>query len=320
MASSTDINQLASRAASVTPPRMAKAVRGLSDQTLAWIFIAPTVLLLLVINIFPLLWTAYLSFTDYTASDPARGLVWIGAQNYLGLLADEMFWNALRVTAYFVGSTIFLQVVLGFALAWAIHRQFKGNGFWTMVIVLPMMLSPAVVGNLWAMLYQPQIGLIDTAFALMSGAGPSGFHLLSRTNLAFWSLVVADTWMWTPFVMLICLAGLKSIPEPLYEAAAMDRATPWRQFWTITVPMVLPFLLIAVLFRGIENLKMFDLVAELTGIGPGQVTELASINLKRGAFDNWRTGYGSAFAVVMFVAILAMARLYIAALNRVAQR
>ena len=121
--------------------------------------------------------------------------------------------------------------------------------------------------------------------------------------------------MWTPYVMLICLAGLRCIPDYIYEAAEVDRASAWRQFWSITLPMVLPFIMLAVLFRGIENFKMFDLVNLLTNGGPGSTTELASITLKREAFEKWRTGYSSAFAIILFVAVFGLANIYVKALN-----
>jgi multiple sugar transport system permease protein len=126
--------------------------------------------------------------------------------------------------------------------------------------------------------------------------------------------------MWTPFVMLICLAGLRSIPDYIYEAAEVDRASKWRQFWTITVPMVLPFLMLAVLFRGIENFKMFDMVNLLTGGGPGNETLLTSIDLKREAFEKWRTGYSSAYAIILFVTVFGLASIYVKALNKVKER
>jgi multiple sugar transport system permease protein len=144
--------------------------------------------------------------------------------------------------------------------------------------------------------------------------------MIGSVDLAPWSIVIVDTWMWTPFVMLICLAGLRSIPETIYEAAECDQASKWRQFWTITIPMVLPFLMLAVLFRGMENFKMFDLVVQLTGGGPGSITELTSINLKREAFEKWRTGYASAYAVILFVTIFGLASIYVKALNKVKER
>ena len=197
----------------------------------------------------------------------------------------------MQATAHFVFWTILLQTVIGFALAYLIDRKFRGHGFWTTVILIPMMLSPAVVGNFWTFLYQPQIGLFNYVVSFFSGLPPSSFEMIGSVNLAPWSIIIVDTWMWTPYVMLICLAGLRSIPDYIYEAAEVDRASQWRQFWTITLPMALPFIMLAVLFRGIENFKMFDMVNLLTSGGPGSTTEVASITLKREAFEKWRTGY-----------------------------
>jgi len=211
-----------------------------------------------------------------------------------------------------------LQVVLGFGLAFLINRRFRGHATWTTLILLPMMLSPAVVGVFWTYIFQPQSGIFNYVVNFFVDAG--SFTMIGDVNLAPWAIVLVDTWMWTPYVMLICLAGLRSIPDYIYEAAEVDRASAWRQFWTITVPMVLPFLMLAVLFRSIENFKMFDLVVELTSGGPGSVTELASINLKREAFEKWRTGYSSAFAVILFVTVFGAANLYVKFLNRVKQR
>ncbi|MEO0747631.1 MAG: sugar ABC transporter permease [Pseudomonadota bacterium] len=307
-------------AARATPKRVARKIRGLSDRAIAWIFVAPTIFLLLAINIFPLIWTIQLSFTNYKANRIGREVKNIGLRNYERILTDSDIWLNMQATAHFLFWTITLQVIIGFFLAWLIHRNFKGNAFWTTVIVLPMMLSPAVVGNFWKFLYQPQIGLFNYIVAFFTGKDPSSFEMLGSVQLAPWSIVIVDTWMWTPFVMLICLAGLRSIPNYIYEAAEIDRASKFRQFWTITVPMVLPFLMLAVLFRGIENFKMFDLVVQLTGGGPGSTTELTSINLKREAFEKWRTGYASAYAIILFVTVFGLASIYVKALNKVKER
>ena len=308
------------RVARATPMRVARSVKGLSDRAIAWIFVAPTIFLLLAINIFPLIWTIQLSFTNFRANRPNAEVKWVGLRNYERILTDGDIWLTMQATAHFLFWTIALQVLLGFALAWLINRKFKGNDLWTTIIVLPMMLSPAVVGNFWTFLYQPQIGLFNYAVAFFSGAEPTSFSMIGDKSLAPWAIVIVDTWMWTPFVMLICLAGLRSIPESIYEAAECDRASPWRQFWTITVPMVLPFLMLAVLFRGIENFKMFDLVVQLTGGGPGNTTTLSSIDLKREAFEKWRTGFSSAYAIILFVTVFGLASIYVKALNKVKER
>jgi multiple sugar transport system permease protein len=308
------------RVAKATPVHIAQKIKGLSDRAIAWIFVGPTIFLLLAINIFPLIWTINLSFTDFKANRTNRAVEYIGTRNYERILNDPDIWISMQATAHFLFWTIFFQVLIGFTLAWLINKKFKGNDLWTTIIVLPMMLSPAVVGNFWTFLYQPQIGLFNYVIAFITGKDPSSFDMLGSVDLAPWSIVIVDTWMWTPFVMLICLAGLRSIPDYIYEAAEIDRASKLRQFFTITIPMVLPFLMLAILFRGIENFKMFDLVVQLTGGGPGSITELASINLKREAFEKWRTGYSSAFAIILFVTVFGLASIYVKALNKVKAR
>lgn len=317
---SSAMDRAAEALARRTPTGTALRIRGLSDRAIAWFFISPAIVLLLAINIFPLIWAIYLSFTNYRANRPNAPVENVGLRNYERVLTDPDIWMAMQTTAHFVFWTIVLQTVIGFTLAYLIDRKFRGHAFWTTIILIPMMLSPAVVGNFWRFLYEPQIGLFAYAVSYVSGLQPSDIQMLGSVNLAPWSIIIVDTWMWTPYVMLICLAGLRSIPDYIYEAAEVDRASNWRQFWTITVPMALPFIMLAVLFRGIENFKMFDMVTLLTGGGPGSTTEVASITLKRQAFESWATGRASAFAIILFVAVFGLANIYVKALNRVKQR
>ncbi len=307
-------------AQSLVPPAVAHRIKGRSDRTIAWIFVAPTIFLLLAVNIFPLIWPIRLSLTDFRTNRPNNPVHFVGIENYRKILTNPDTWASLQATAHFLIWTIALQVVIGFTLAYLLNKKFRGNDLWTTLIVLPMMLSPAVVGNFWTFLYQPQIGLFNYVVAFFTGVGPSSFSMIGEVALAPWSIIIVDTWMWTPYVMLICLAGLRSIPDYIYEAAEVDRASSWRQFWSITLPMVLPFVMLAVLFRGIENFKMFDLVVQLTGGGPGATTQLTSIDLKREAFEKWRTGYASAYAVILFVTVFGLASIYVKALNKVKDR
>lgn len=300
-----------------TPRPLARRILRLSDRSIAWLFISPTILLLLAINIFPLIWTVYLSFTNYRANRPGRPIQWIGTRNYERLLGSEDIWEYLQATAHFVVSTMTIQIFLGLGLALLINQNFRGASLWTTIILIPMMLSPAVVGTFWTYLYQPQTGIFSYIINIFAEVGP--LDMIGSVSLAPWSIVIVDTWMWTPYIMLLCLAGLRSIPQYLYEAAEIDRATPIQQFWYITLPRVMPFLMLAVLFRGIENFKMFDMVVELTSGGPGSTTELASINLKREAFEKWRTGYSSAFAILLFVTVFGLGSIYVKALSRIKQ-
>ena len=300
------------------PKRIIIKARGLSDKALAWIFITPTVLLLLAINIYPLFYAISMSFTNFYANKIGREIKDIGLKNYIKILGKEAVWERMQTTANFMFWTLLLQALIGLGLAILLNKKFKGNELLTTLIVLPMMLSPAVVGVFWTYLYHPQVGLFNYIVNFFYDFG--SFDMIGSSTLAPWSIVIVDTWMWTPFTMLICLAGLRSIPNYLYEAAEVDRASYWQQFIHITLPSVLPFLLLALLFRGIENFKMFDMVVELTSGGPGSVTELASIQLKREAFEKWKTGYSSAYAVILFVTIFGFGNVYVKVMNKIKDR
>src|SRR5260221_3651766 len=316
----TPLPSLADRVASVSPDWVARRANGLSDRSIAWLSLAPPMILLLAINIFPLIWTIRLSFTNYRANRPNASVISVGIDHYESILSDPDIWAAMQATAHFVVWTIVLQTLLGFSLAYLTDRKFRGHAFWTTIILIPMMLSPAVVGNFWRFLYQPQIGLFNYVIGFLSGLPPSSFEMIGSVKLAPWSIIIVDTWMWTPYVMLICLAGLRSIPDYIYEAAEVDRASTWRQFWSITLPMVLPFVMLAILFRGIENFKMFDLVNLLTNGGPGSTNHVGSITLQREAFEKWRTGYSAALAILLFFAVFGLANIYVKALNAVKNR
>ena len=320
MNESTNVIDLQAGAAVSARPGLVTRMSGLSDRAIAWLFITPTILLLLAINIFPLIWTISMSFTNFKAN-----MGWVvpknvGISNYLDILTDSDIWIAMQTTAHFVVWSIVLEVLLGFGLALLINRKFRGHSFWTTVILLPMMLSPAVVGNFWTFLFQPQIGLFNYVVSFFTGVDPGSFQMIGDVGLAPWTIVLVDTWMWTPYVMLICLAGLRSIPDYIYEAAEVDRASAWRQFWSVTLPMVMPFLMLAVLFRAIENFKMFDMVNLLTNGGPGSLTETVSITLKRAAFEKWQTGWSSALAIILFLTVFGAANIYVKVLNKVKQR
>ncbi|MEE2621396.1 MAG: sugar ABC transporter permease [Pseudomonadota bacterium] len=292
--------------------------KGLSDKAVAWIFITPTLLLLLAINIYPLIYAISMSFTNFYANKLGKEIKWVGLKNYVKILGKEAIWERMQITASFMFWTLLLQAIIGLGLALLLNKKFKGNELLTTLIVLPMMLSPAVVGVFWTYLYNPQVGLFNYIVNFFYDFG--SFDMIGSSTLAPWAIVIVDTWMWTPFTMLICLAGLRSRPNYLYEAAEVDRANRLQQFIYITLPSVLPFLLLALLFRGIENFKMFDMVVELTSGGPGSATELASIQLKREAFEKWKTGYSSAYAVILFVTIFGFGNVYVKVMNKIKDR
>jgi multiple sugar transport system permease protein len=291
--------------------------RQLSDRAIQWLFIAPTLILLILFNIFPLFYSLYLSFTDYSAIEKVNP-VWVGFQNFSELLNDPQMWKYFATTGRFAFLSVSLQTILGFALALLLREKFRGSGFLTTLILIPMMLSPVVVGFFWKLIFNPSSGIFNYALGYTNPAGAPGPDWLASGTLSLWAVVIVDVWMWTPFVMLLCLSGLNAIPDYLYEAAAIDRASGWFQFWRITLPQVMPLLLIAILFRTIEAFKSFDLVMGMTGGGPGDATELVAVNLYRIAFQGqWRTGYASALAYIILVIIIAISNVYIRNLNKV---
>jgi multiple sugar transport system permease protein len=295
--------------------------RHLSDRAIINLFIWPTLALLIVINLFPLIYSLYLSFTEYSAIAREQP-TWIFLDNFADILNDELMWKYFATTGRFALFSVGLQILVGFGLAMLVNTKFKGSGVVITLILIPMMLSPVVVGMFWKLMYTPTFGLLNYLLGFTNPAQApdwlaSSFARKSVPGLALWAVVIVDVWMWSPFVMLLVLSGLKAIPDYLYEAAAIDRAGSWFQFRRITLPQVMPLLLIAVLFRTIEAFKSFDLVMGMTGGGPGDQTELIAVNLYRQAFlGQWDTGRSSALAYIILIIIIAVSSLYIKYLNQ----
>jgi multiple sugar transport system permease protein len=304
----------------VSAPRPV-ARRQLSERTIRDLFIWPTLILLIAINVFPLFYSLYLGFTQYSAIAP-QPPVWVGFENFRRILNDEQLWEYFATSGRYALLSVGLQTLVGFGLAMLIREKFWGSGVITTLILIPMMLSPVVVGLFWKLMYNPTFGYFNYLLGFSNPATApdwlaSSWGRQPVPGLALWAVIIVDVWMWSPFVMLLCLSGLNAIPGYLYEAAAIDRASPWFQFWRITLPQVAPLLLIAVLFRTIEAIKSFDLVMGMTGGGPGVQTELIAVNLYRQAFlGQWKTGQASALAYIILIVIIAVSNIYIRYLNR----
>jgi len=290
------------------PRTTARPNRHLSDGTLVRLFIIPTLLILILWNVFPLFYSLYLSFTKYSviANQPPE---WVGFANYAAILSRKSFWTSFATTGTYALMSVSLQTVLGFGLAMLLKQKFRGSGIVTTLILIPMMLSPVVVGLFWKLIYNPSYGIFNF---LLDPVNPRlAQDMLQGSTSAMIAVVIVDVWMWTPFVMLLCLSGLSAIPDYLYEAAAVDRASSWFQFRRITLPQVAPLLLIAILFRTIEALKAFDLMQGLTGGGPGNSTETVAISLYKLAFQGFDTGRASALAYIVLIIIICISNVYI---------
>ena len=286
------------------------AARGMSDLKIRNLFIIPTILFLIIFNIFPLIYSLGYSFTDFRASSNAPAN-FVGLQNYRELLNDPFIWSNFAITAKYVIVSVTGQVVVGFGTAMLLNRDIPFKGLLTTLLLLPMMLSMAVVGLFWKLLYNPSFGIINYALGLGS------FEWLSNPDRALYAVAITDIWMWSPFVMLLSLAGLSAVPKHLYEAAAIDRAGPFYTFFRITLPLVAPILMIAIIFRTMEAFKTFDLAYILTS---QPTTEVISIRLYKMAFQEWQTGMSCALAYIVLIMVLAITNIYVKYLNKVKER
>jgi multiple sugar transport system permease protein len=272
-----------------------------SDRRLKFAFVAPALCLLVLFNVFPLLFNIVLSFSNAELVGTERDFV--GTANYARIFSDPRFADAIRRTASFVFLAVGLELLLGFALALSIRREFRGKAIVLTTLLVPMMLSPAVIGLFWNLILNGNYGILNQ---LLEQIGLPQPQWLTDRDWKFSSVLLIDVWMWTPFMMLISLAGLNSIPGSLYEAAQVDRAGAWRVFWRITLPLCAPLLGLAVLLRATDALKQFDLVMATTGPNDSS-TETLSTLLYQIVFRDGKVALGSAFACLVLVLVIAVA-------------
>ncbi len=291
-------------------PNTRAAARGLSDLSIRNIFIIPTIAFLIIFNVFPLLYSLATAFTDYRASTSAPSN-WVGLDNFRTLLNDPNIWRNFTITAKYVVISVTGQVIVGFGLAMLLNRPIPLKGLITTLLLLPMMLSPAVVGLFWKLLYDPSFGIINYFLGL------GKFEWLADPQMALYAVAIVDIWMWSPFVMLLSLAGLSAVPKHLYEAAEIDRAGPFYTFFRITLPLVAPILMIAIIFRTMEAFKTFDHAYILSS---QPTTELIAIRLYKMAFLEWQTGLSSAFAYIVLIVVVAITNIYVKYLNKAKAR
>ena len=241
-------------------------------------------------------------------NDPVN---FVGLDNFRELLNDPRIWNNFVVTAKYVIVSVSGQMVVGFGLALLLNRPIPYKGLITTLLLLPMMMSMAVVGLFWKLIYDPSWGPLNYVLGL------GDFDWLSEPDAALYAVAITDIWMWSPFVMLLSLAGLSAVPQHLYEAAAIDRAGTWYTFTRITLPLVAPLLLIALIFRTMEAFKTFDLAFIMSG---QPTTEVVSIRLYKMAFQEWQTGMSCALAYIVLIVVLAITNIYVKYLNKVKER
>jgi multiple sugar transport system permease protein len=281
---------------------------------LAWGFVAPALILLLVMNLFPLIFNVYLSFTNADLSGGAAQS--IGVRNYTVLFGQARYANALTTTALFVLGSVSIELVLGFVLALALRDRMPGKTIVLTILLIPMMLCPVVLSLFWNLILNGHYGVLNQILAFLHLPQP---QWLTDDDLKLVSILLVDVWMWTPFMMLISLAGLNAIPKHIYEAAEIDRAGRFMVFRTITLPMCAPLLGLAALLRGTDALKQFDLVMAMTGPNDA-TTQTLSARVYQVVFRDYKVGLGSAYGVVILVAVIAVATIFVRYIDSLNQR
>jgi len=268
-----------------------------------WPFVVPAAGVVFAVIVFPWVFTLYMSVHEWKLGG---GRSFVGLANYAKLLEDDRFlWSVLR-TLYFTALAVALPVVLGLAAALAFHRRFPLRGLARTVFILPMMATPVAVALVWTMMFHPQLGVLNWILTSL-GLPPSSWVYAADTVIP--TLVMVEVWHWTPLVMLLILGGLASLPTDPYEAAKIDGATGWQAFRYITLPLLAPFIVVAVIIRTIDALKAFDTIYVITQGGPGTSSETINIFLYLTAFAYYNIGYASAVVVVFFALIIALSLL-----------
>ncbi len=284
------------------------------EARLGYVLLAPVLLVIGLVALYPLAYTFWLSGQQKILQLPWLPQMWVGWGNYGELLASPRFWGALVNTVMFTVVSVSLELGLGLLAALACHRARVFTGLVRAAVLLPWAIPTVVAAVMWLFLINPAFGLIPMLLRALGFPEPS-LVLLAHPVTAWMVIIATDVWKNTPFMTLMLLAGLKLIPSELYEAAALDGAGPWQSFWRVTLPLLKPAILVALVFRTAQAFMVFGHIYTLTGGGPGTATETLAFLAYKAILDDMRFGYGAALAVMMFLGSFAISLLYLRTLG-----
>lgn len=285
----------------VTPPRRGSAWSLFVEHHPVLVFTLPAAVVVFILMVFPVFYTVYMSLHSWFASS-LTAPEFIGLQNFKrAFTQDERFRNAIWLTIYFTALATALQLVLGVALALLLNRPFRGKGFFRSIFLMPMVATPVAIALVWMMMYNPTLGVMNYLVGLV-GLGP--YKWVSDVRFVIPALAVVDTWEWTPLITLITLAGLATLPLEPYESALIDGATPAQMFWRITLPLLRPTIIVALLFRSIDCLKTFDIIYVMTAGGPGFASETLNVYTFQVGLFYFHIGYACSLLVILFALVL----------------
>ncbi len=304
-------------AATTTPATNVKnrpSIQGRADARLGLTLALPAIIVILLVAFFPLLGTINDSMHKISLRFADQPRPFIGLQNYADVVRDDRWQNSVRVTFTIVLVSVFTELVLGMIIALVINRAFKGRGIVRAAVLVPWALTTVVSAKMWQWIYDARWGVMnDVLMRLHIIDKPIIF--LARPEVTIWAVIGAEIWKTTPFMALLLLAGLQLIPADIYEAAAIDGSTGWSNFWRITLPMLKPSVLVALLFRTIDAVRIFDLPRVLTNGGPGQSTETLVLYAYNTLFTSLNFGYGSTLAMSTFLIVVLISFVYIKVLG-----
>jgi len=279
-----------------------RANRTVSRSGSAWIvYMAPAVLVLLATTLVPFVYLFYNSLTHWDLRRAYQGQSFIGLSNYADILHDGLFWSSVETTLIAAAGVVAVELTLGMLLALLFVRQFPGKRVFRSLFLLPLIMTPVVVGLTWRMLYNSDLGMIN--YLLRSAHLPTP-NWLASAELALPSIIITDAWHQTPFVTLMFVAGLQSLPNEPNEAARLDGASPWQLFWRITLPQLRPLIFLALIFRATDAIRLFDTIYVMTNGGPANATQTLNMYAYKVGFAFLNMGYGSALAVVLLLICL----------------
>jgi len=263
-----------------------------------WPFVVPALVVVVAVIVFPWAFTIWMSLNEWKVGSPTT---FVGFANYLRLPGDPRFVESVGHTLVYTALSVLLPLVLGTFAAVIFHANFRGRGVLRAIFIMPMMATPVAIALVWTMMFHPQLGVLNYLLSLI---GIPAQLWVFHPGTVIPSLVLVETWQWTPLVMLIVLGGIAAIPIEPYESALIDGANSWQMFRYITLPLITPFLFIAAMVRMIDAVKSFDIIFAITQGGPGTASETINVYLYSVAFTYYDLGYGSAIAVILFIAIL----------------
>ena len=272
------------------------------------ILIVPSCVLLALINLYPFFYALYLSFHRYNLARVAKGAKFIGFGNYGAAFSDPRFVNSIVRTFIIVIAAVAIEFVLGFAMAFVLNSKLRGMNTIRKIAIAPVTVMPVVSALIWFYILNQRYGIVNWGLGLV---GISAQPWLTDPTLATLSIIIADVWQWTPFIMLVILAGLNALPEYAYEAAQIDGLSEWQQFKWVTLPLLMPVILIVVLLRIMDAFKLFDLPYVMTQGGPAGTTETLSYYIYIQAFQFFEIGKAAAFAIIMLLMIWIISQVFV---------